>query len=131
MILAMPKSSSFTCRQRALARHQQDVLGLEIPVDDAHLMRARERRPHLEREVQHRQRRHGPTRHGREQRVARDVLHDQEDEALVGLAEVGDLHDVVVVHAVHGARLAQEAVALDGVSRARSRRSVFTPPGAR
>ena len=45
------------------------------------------------------------------ERVALEVLHHHVDDAVLGLAEVGDVDDVLVVDLVGGARLAEEALA--------------------
>src|SRR5690606_35059884 len=55
-------------------------------------------------------------RHRVQERLTADVLDDEIDEAVVRLAEVGDLGDVDVADAIDGPRLAQEAVSLGGVA---------------
>jgi hypothetical protein len=93
---------------------QEHVLRLEVTVDDAELVRAREGGRHL-----HRHPRCPPPREGAvaklvEEALAFDVLHHEEDEA-VGLPEVRDLDDAGVVDPIDGARFAEEPLAVGGV----------------
>ena len=96
--------------------HEQDVLGLEIAMDDAHLMRASERARHLHADAGGARPREATALDVHEQRIAFDELHDEIRDA-VRLADVGNLDDVLVVDAIDGARLAQEALAMLGDER--------------
>ena len=57
-----------------------------------------------------------PLVHQVRERLAIQVLHHQKDLLVAGLPEVGDVDDVLVIDAVGGARLAQEALAGGGVA---------------
>ena len=97
-----------------LARHQHDVLGLQIAVDDALAVRRSERGRHLVADGDGPQQLEAPiAREHRVQRLAHQQLHHEEDRPVLGLAEVGHLDDVGVVDQAGRARLAQEA--LDGL----------------
>ena len=91
-------------------RHEEDVLGLEISVDDAMGVAGRERVGDLRGDAQRAL--------GIEGRLTRDelgewpaleVLHDEVEVAGGRAAEVGDLDDVLVADAVDGGRLIDEA----------------------
>ena len=74
---------------------------------DAEVVRARERGAHLLEDVDAARERHRPARELARERRADEVLHDEIELALFGLADVVDVDDVRVVDAVGGARLAQ------------------------
>ena len=94
-----------------LARREHDVLGLEIAVHDPLGVRRAQRARHL---VDDRDRAQeieaAIARQHRVQRFAVQVLHHEEDGAVVRLAEVGDVDDVRVIDQARRARLAQEAL---------------------
>ena len=96
--------------------HEEDVLGLEIAVDDAHLVRTRQRARHLHADARGAWPREAAALDVGKQRVTLDELHHEIRDA-VGLADVGDLHDILVVDAIDGARLAEEALAVLGDQR--------------
>ena len=92
----------------AAARGQEDVVALEVAVDDAEVVGARERGAHLLEDVDARARDGiAASRELARERRADEVLHDEVELALLGLADVVDVDDVRVVDAVGGARLAQ------------------------
>ena len=90
-------------------RQQVDVVRLDVAVDDAQLVRPPERLRHLQRDAQ--RARHVQVALGNllVERDAVQELHREVDQAVVGLAEVRDVDDVLVVDAVRRARLTQEA----------------------
>ena len=70
---------------------QEDVLGLEIPVDDALLVSLSQRRTDLPDDVERVRHGHRPARlEPRPEVLALQVLHGDEEDALVGLPEVVD-----------------------------------------
>ncbi len=89
---------------------EDDVLGLEIAMDDAEVMRFRERGEHLPKEADDATERERPFSYW----IAREVLaaqelHDEIELAVLGLAEVDDADRVRVIEAARGARLGDEA----------------------
>jgi hypothetical protein len=117
----MPKSSTFT-RRLSSSGAEEDVLGLEVAVDDALLVRGFEAREHLPHDV------HGlwPGRappgalHHRGQLLAAEELHRDVRAVLRGDPEVDDGHHVGVVDLPRGAGLALHAgheVGVHGVLR--------------
>ena len=91
-------------------RLEDDVLGLEIAVDDAEVVRFGERGEHLPQDVDDAPERERPllVRDAREVLAAQE-LHHEVELAVVGLAEVDDGDRVRVVEAARGARLGDEA----------------------
>jgi hypothetical protein len=100
----------------ASARRHQDVVALEVAVDDAEVVRARERGAHLLEDVDAARERHGALRELARERRADEVLHDEVELALFRLADVVDVDDVRVVDAVGRARLAQHPRAEVGLA---------------
>ncbi len=94
----------------AAHRLEDDVLGLEVAVDDVEVMRFGERRERLSEHVDHAPERERPVlvRHAREV-FAAQVLHDEVELAVVGLAEIDDRDRVRVVQSARRARLGDEA----------------------
>ena len=86
---------------------EQDVVALEVAVHDAEVVGARERGAHLLEDVDAARERHRAARQLARERRADEVLHDEIELALLGLADVVDVDDVGVVDAVGGARLAE------------------------
>ena len=76
-------------------------------MNDAEVVGAREGRAHLLEDVDAAGERHRPARQLARERRADEVLHDEVELALLGLADVVDVDDVRVVDAVGGARFAQ------------------------
>ena len=91
-------------------RLEDDVLGLEIAVDDAEVVRFGERGEHLAQHVDDAPEWERPVlvRDAREVAPAQE-LHDEVELTVVGLAEVDDADRVRVVEAARGARLGDEA----------------------
>src|SRR5262249_49491539 len=88
------------------ARVEKDVGRLDVAVDDAAVVRVRERAEDVEREAPHLG--GGEVRAAGEpggERAAGEVLHDEEAEVF---AEIEDLHDVRVAGAAPDLRLPQE-----------------------
>ena len=94
----------------AVARDEEDVLGLEVAVDDAGRVRRRQRPADLDRDL--------AGAFGIEPALVRqhvgeidpvEVLHDEVGAPVVGGAEVHHVDDVGVPDARRGARLAPEA----------------------
>ena len=103
------------CVEGTVARIEQEhVLGLEVAVDDAGFVRARERGADLLGDADDAVPPHRSPLEHLEERLRRRVFHHEVRGALE-LAEVGDLDDVRMVDAVDRARLAEEALALVGV----------------
>ena len=93
-----------------LALEDHDVLGLEVTMDDAEVVRDRERRQRLTRDVddaRHRER--ALLVDDLRERLAVDVFHRDVKEAVGLLAEVDDAHRARMVDARCGLRLAEEA----------------------
>ena len=86
---------------------EEDVVALQIAVHDAEVVGARERGAHLLEDVDGARERHRAARELVRERRADEVLHDEVELAVVGLADVVDVDDVRVVDAVGGARFAQ------------------------
>ena len=95
---------------------QKDVVALEIAVDDAEVVRASQRCAHLLEDVDAPRQLRGASRELRRERRPDEVLHDEVELALLGLADVVDVDDVGVVDAVGGARLAQHPRAQVGLT---------------
>ena len=98
------------------ARREHDVVALQIAMDDAEVVGARERRGHLLEDVDCARDRERALGHLAREARARQVLHDQVELALLRLADVVDLDDVSVVDAVGGACLAQHPRAKVGLA---------------
>ena len=92
----------------ALARHH-DVAGLQVAVDNALVVRGRERVGERDREVQQPGERQSARRHERGERLALDQLHGEEADA-AGFLDRVERHDVPVVQRGDGPRLALEAL---------------------
>ena len=108
---AMPKSSTLTKSALAVARDEEDVLGLEIAVDDAGGVRGLERAADLHGDLRGAHRLEAPLVREHVGEVdAVEVLHDEVGAAVLGRAEVGDVDDVRVADARGRARLAAEAL---------------------
>jgi hypothetical protein len=75
--------------------------------NDAEIVGARERGAHLLEDVDAPRERHGPPRELGRERRADEVLHDEVELALFGLADVVDVDDVGVIDAVGRPRLTQ------------------------
>ena len=98
-------------RDAVLHLVEVDVRRLEIAMDDAGLVRCRERiadLDHHDRELVEGHRRRLPAE-GDLEREAREQLHHEEELALLRLTDVVDVDDVRVVHARGDLRLLQEA----------------------
>ncbi len=94
----------------ALLRHE-DVLGLEVAVDDALLVRGRQRLEDALEVVEHEIERDAALGQAIAQRLAVEQLHRHEEQAVLGVeARVVDLDDAVVADLRRRAHLAQEAL---------------------
>ena len=105
---ARPKSRIFTKSFPTAARREQNVVALQIAMNDAEVVGARERCAHLLEDVE----RSAPTASAPRARLARErrtheVLHDEVELALLGFADVMNIDDMCVVDAVGGARFTQ------------------------
>jgi hypothetical protein len=89
------------------ARGEEDVVALQVAMDDAEIMGARERRAHLLEHIDGASELEWSARELRRKRSADQVLHHQIEFALVRLADVVDVDDVRVIDPVRGARLSQ------------------------
>jgi hypothetical protein len=95
---------------RRLVRDDEDVRRLEIPVHDAGLVRRLQRRGDLAGDRQRaRRRQRAVVVHHLAEGAPLQELHDEVVQAVVGLAEVGDVHDVRVPDLVDRPGLLEEA----------------------
>jgi len=90
---------------------EEDVVALEIAVNDAKVVRTRERRGHLLEHVDAARERHGATRELTRERRTHEVFHDEVELALFGLADIVDVDDVRVIDAIGGARFSEHPCA--------------------
>ncbi len=88
-----------------VAVEQIDVVGLEVTVDDIQLVGARQRAGDLAGDGHDLRQRHRTVVDDLVERAAHQVLHHQIHLAVIRLAEVGDVDDVLVIDAVGRARL--------------------------
>jgi len=98
---------------------EEDVLGLEVPVDDAVLVRGAQARGGLGRDARDPPHWQALPLLAEQvpEIVARQELHDDVDRAVLGRVQVEDLHDVVVADGRGRAGLALEALDLLGLDR--------------
>ena len=115
---ATPKSSSLIWRLAVVG--QEDVLGLEVAVHEARVVRGLQRGEQLEPELDHALRGELLVAYRLGERVAFEQLEHEVERAIVLAPAVEHLHDARVVDGRGGARLAQEA--LGGHLRAREAR---------
>ena len=109
---ATPKSRTLTKSRSPAPAAEMDVAGLDVAVHDAELVGARRARARpAARCAARAAARAGPSPCSSSSELALEVLHHHVDDAVFGLAEVGDVDDVLVVDLVGGARLAEEALA--------------------
>ena len=111
----------------APVRRDEEVLGLEVPVDDPLLVRRREAAGHLHGPVEGLARRGTPRRQSLSQRLAFEELHDENGDAPADFFEGVDRRDVRVVQRGQQLRLTFEA----GSSSPRLRRTPPAGPSAR
>jgi hypothetical protein len=85
------------------SRRQQDVVALQITMHDAEVVSTRERRAHLLEDVDAPLDRHRSARDLRGKGSTDEVLHDQIELGVFGLADIVDVDDVCVVDSVRRA----------------------------
>ncbi|MCZ7678355.1 MAG: hypothetical protein M5U28_06110 [Sandaracinaceae bacterium] len=98
-------------------RHEEDVRWLEVAVHHAGLVRRLERGQRLQGDARGAPRLEPPAPQELRERLALEQLHHQEGRLAGRAAEVGHLHDVRVAEPADRARLALEALDVDGLGR--------------
>ena len=93
----------------------EEVVGLDVAVHDADLVGRVEPAGDVVGVLERAQRVEAPAREALGQRLADQELHDEEEEAVVGLVRVEEAHDVLVVEVEERRRLGAEARRLVGV----------------
>ncbi|MCZ7679675.1 MAG: hypothetical protein M5U28_13310 [Sandaracinaceae bacterium] len=111
--LGDPEVEELHALEAAGQRHEEDVGRLEVAVDDARLVRGRERRQELHGDGRGARRREAAALQHREERLALEQLHDQEGRLARRLHEVGHLHDVRVHEPAGRLGLAAEALEVE------------------
>jgi hypothetical protein len=107
VFVAAPGSSDCS-----LDAHEKNIVGLEIAMNDAGLVRRAERIGGLEQDRDRLSERKAPAADARLERLAREPLHHDEAPPVGQRAEREDVDDVRMANLIDGARLGDEA--LDG-----------------